>query len=378
LPAALMTAVERNTSREDLAEALITARSWEPGLAPVVVDLSDASLDSGVLHLDVDFTADPRLVYDALRPICGPDLTLEMVEDLLAPDELPKVETMDDEGRIRAVSAFAATAVKPSRDSRTKSGRLCFELVEFLANDHWLITCYHQAESYAGGGVSQAVAGQTCAILLQSASRRWVDGSFDTAGDLGIVLLHELTCSYSDASRELTTWLDAWERQFYDNPKVEQETLRDLRGLVSEFRARLNALNVPRDEAGSAWFGGVTEVGTAERADSNVDRALSTLDRLSDMLRSSFGLIQANATARQLKIAQDHQDDSEKLQRKIEIVTGAFLVPTLIAGTWGENTWVPGQGQPWGFALTLVTMFVGGLLATLWLRARRKVREARA
>src|SRR5205823_890372 len=105
------------------------------------------------------------------------------------------------------------------------------------------------------------------------------------------------------------------------DPHIEQNTLKDLRGLVGEFRARLNALNVPQDEAGAAWFSGVTDAAIAQRADRHIDRALAALDRLSDMLRSAYGLLQANATARQLELAQQHQKDGEKLQRKLEIVT---------------------------------------------------------
>jgi hypothetical protein len=359
-----MQTVERETSRADVASALITTRRWEPRREPEVVDLSEAHEGAGVLHFDVQQGADADVVYHALRPFCGPDLTRHMIVDLLDPDDLPEVKEQDDDGRVRAVSAFSVRAQEPATGAGTCSGSLSFELVEFLANDHWLISCSHRAESYAGGGNAEHTGGRSCGRLLKSVTRRWMNGDFGTAGDLGVLLLHELTCSYSDAWRAMSRWLDSWERGFYEDPHVEQETLKDLRGLLSEFGARLNALNVPEDEAGGAWFAGVTDARIAQRADRNIDKALRGLDRLSDMLRSVYGLLQAK--------------NAEGLQRRLDIFTVVFLVPTLIAGTWGENTWVPGHGRPWGFVMTLGVMVTGAALVWLLIRARRTPRGARA
>src|SRR4051794_27917317 len=355
----------------------ITTRVWREGKRPCVTPM-EATYDAGaVAHFDVPHGADPVAVYDALRPICGADLTFDMVEDLLDPDELPKIERHDEAGRIRAVSAFSASASGPAPDAGVSSGRLTFNLVEFLANDHWLVTCSHRAKSYAGTSAHEeghSSAG-TCEQIVDDVARRWCSARYQTAGDLGVLFLHEMTCTYSDTWRELMAWLDQWERRLYDDPHVEQQTLKDLRALSSEFRSRLNALNVPQDEAGSAWFSGVSDPLIAKRADRHIDRALDALDRLGDMLRSAFGLLQANATAYQLEVAQKQQKETEGLQRKLELVTVLFLVPTLIAGTWGENTWVPGQGRPWGFVLTVVTMVTGAALAWLWLESRRSRRE---
>src|SRR4051812_10078611 len=126
--------------REKRLPTSITARLWVKDTAPQPVDLDAFDPTDGVVHFDVAHGADPALVYDALGTICGSDLTLEMVEDLLEPDVLPKIKQQDDEGRIRAVSAFSVRASGPSPDAEVCSGRLTFNLVEFLANDHWLIT----------------------------------------------------------------------------------------------------------------------------------------------------------------------------------------------------------------------------------------------
>lgn len=348
----------------------VITRHWMPGEQPINLPGLELA-EIGVTHFDVRLGADPVMVYDVLRPICGPDLSLDMIVDLLDPDPLPKIQEQDEDGRVRAVSGFAVSVVPPPPQARSRSGRLSFELVEFLANEHWLITCSHMAQSYAGTGESSKTEGRRCDSLIPQVARRWTTGNFSTAGDLGTLFLHEMTCTYSDAWRGLSLWLECWERRLYDDPELEQDTLRDLRGLVTEFRSRLNAINVPRDEAGSAWFSSVTNAVIAERADRHIDRALNALDRLGDMLRSAYGVLQANTTARQLVLAEKQRESAEKLQRRIELATALFLFPTLIAGMWGENTWVPGHNRPWGFGLTLAVMVLGSFILLSLLRLNR-------
>ena len=52
-----------------------------------------------------------------------------------------------------------------------------------------------------------------------------------------------------------------------------------------------------------------------------------------------------------------------------------LLVPTLVVGFYGANTWVPGQGRHWGFYVMLGVLIVGTCLAMIALRARREVRS---
>lgn len=374
--------VQSSVPGEDSArhpDAAVTIRHWAPRRAPSIVPPGDRLPDTGVLHFEVKRGADPDRVYDQLRPICGAALNRRMVHDLLEPDLMPRVIEHDEDGCVRAVSAFAARAIDPPPHATGCSGRLAFEIVEFLSNGDWLVTCAHEARSYAGGGEPVPL-GQTCAEILRGVARRWVDGGFETAGELGVLMLHELTCSYANAWRALAAWLDGWERVFYEDATHEPTTLKELRGLASEFRARLNAINVPRDEAGNAWFGRVNDPKLAGRADRNIDRALAGLDRLSDMLRSAFAMLQANATTRQLQIAQEQQVEARRQQeeadekaRRFERIGAFVLVPTLVAGMWGENTWVPGEKQPWGFVLTLT---IGLLGAWLVLKLAQRSRPA--
>ncbi len=365
-----MATLQHELPARRVADASITARIWDRGVSrPRTVDLEEAADHDGVLHVDVEHGADPEHVYETLLPICGSDLTLAMVKDLLEPDELPKI-LGHDERRIRAVSAFGVEA-KDASGASPSTGTLRFDLVEFLANDSWVVTCSHRARSYAGDSTTDLYESpRRCESLFAGVGRRWVDSDCGSAGDLAVLLLHELTCSYSLAWRKMMRWLDEWERAFYADPDAgDLQSLKDLHALASEFRSRLNALNVPQDEAQTAWFRGVSADAIPKRADKHIDKALEGLDRLGDMLRSAHGIVQAHRAQREQKAAEDRQ-------RNFELAGVLFLVPTLVAGAWGENTWVPGQGKPWGFALTLAVMALGACAAYAMLERHRKKRRA--
>jgi CorA-like Mg2+ transporter protein len=44
-----------------------------------------------------------------------------------------------------------------------------------------------------------------------------------------------------------------------------------------------------------------------------------------------------------------HRDRIESRARRIEVLAAVFLIPTLIVGFYGANTWLPGQQREWGF-----------------------------
>jgi hypothetical protein len=361
----------------------IQATRWLTGLRPEPVSLEEADLSEGVLCLVVDISADPDDVFATLRPICGEDLSFAMVEDLLSTDPLPRVQDYGREGAIRKVSAFSATA-EDRRQSGGKTGRLRFGVVEFLANEHWLVACCHETQSFAGEDVCTLGASDGYEALLRATEKRWTAGSFHSPGDLGLLILRELTRTYRAAEHTLHRWLEQWEMGFYRNGHGDQDALVDLRGLVAEFRARLNAMNCPRDEAAEAWFAGVSHGGEARKADRQIDDSLRGLDRLSDMVRTSFELLHTKATHQQLELQQVQADRTEQLQEKIEKITSLFLVPTLIAGFFGANTWLPGGNgvhAAASFEFMIAAMVIGSLGAYFglgWLREREKRRLAQA
>ena len=79
-----------------------------------------------------------------------------------------------------------------------------------------------------------------------------------------------------------------------------------------------------------------------------------------------------HSAAQQLKLAQSSAAAQERLQGALALVTSVLLVPTFIAGFFGANTEVPGQGQWWGFVLMVVLMVLGAIATWLAIRPRRR------
>ncbi|HEU4599524.1 MAG TPA: CorA family divalent cation transporter, partial [Solirubrobacterales bacterium] len=56
--------------------------------------------------------------------------------------------------------------------------------------------------------------------------------------------------------------------------------------------------------------------------------------------------------------AEEARERKEKTQHRVELIAAVFLVPTLVVGFYGANTWVPGQGKHWGFWVMLVALLL--------------------
>ena len=90
------------------------------------------------------------------------------------------------------------------------------------------------------------------------------------------------------------------------------------------------------------------------------------MGKLSETLRQSFGLLHLEQTEEQRR-------HSERVQHRVELAAAAFLVPTLIVGFYGANTWVPGQGQHWGFwvmVVLLIALSMASVFAVMRLQDR--------
>ena len=122
-----------------------------------------------------------------------PGLTEEMLAELRAPTRLSTHRSFE-EGRIRLVSMCAMGSEPDSHDGAAAPAPLV-EPVKFLASSGWLITYRHPAERPIGGdgGPGLANAGIGWPELRESVARRWAARSAGSAGDLGILLMHELT-----------------------------------------------------------------------------------------------------------------------------------------------------------------------------------------
>jgi Mg2+ and Co2+ transporter CorA len=346
-----------------------------PGEAPREWDGLNAPSTNGVLWVDIDIlNADLRTLLEVLPRLC-PGISEERITDLFLVDLAPKVES-DDDGQVRAVSAVQVKAKETcgTRElhGRSKAGALSFQLVEIVSNEHWLVTCWHRERIHCGVD-EDAAAGEVPdhRSVDAAVAARWQElgpARARTAGDLGVLLLEEITNSYERARLELYAWLDSWELDFFRRAgddqirtakEIDRRTLVDLRALASEFRRQVTPLDVPRKKAKDEFFSSVSNCEPAERVDEVVDRSLDDLKDLTDRVRSSFDLVH-------LQMSDIQERHTVELQSKFEIIAAVFLAPTLIAGFFGANTWLPGGNDPHAlrsFEVMVATMVVGALLA---------------
>jgi hypothetical protein len=366
------------------------ATVWARRRPPREATLDQLARSRSVFWIDLVDGADPDETFGALRRIC-PGLTREMVADLLAADILPEPRRYD-EGAIRTVTAFSAEArstAEPAAPGEPEAvGDVVIQPVELLAGDRWLLSCWHRRRVHdrAGAPVEELDPDDGVAIT-EEVGRVWARGEGQSAGDLGVALMHELALSYSQVHRKLAEWLEDWELVLYREARdedadaqlahlaVAEATLRriwGLRALLRDWLGRLNLVGLGQD-GDRAWLA-VSKPDVAKACDDRIDRALDGLAGLGDTLRSSFGLLHI-----QRQDAERH--GHEERQRRIEVVAAAFLIPTFIVGFYGANTWVPGVGTHWGFwvmTTLVVALTVIGVTAIIGLHhARDEARRLR-
>jgi uncharacterized membrane protein len=319
--------------------------------------------------------AEPEAVVRELGPAC-PGLTVDMVEDLLQPDEEPEGKSFG--GRIRLASSFAVEARGPDavgrRGEAQGAGELVFQPVELLASEEWLLTCWHPERTFVGANELPARApGEPPAELLDNVAHRWASGVGRTAGDLGVLVMHELALGYVPAYRTLAGWLEDWEMGMYLNDEPDRKTFAQIWGSMAVLRDWINPLNRSglRADVEKAWLP-ATDHDAVIEVDERVDRALKGLKELADALRGALQLLH-------LEQNEKRREHAERVQRRIELAAAAFLIPTLVVGFYGANTWVPGQGQHWGFwamvaVLVAFTAF-GVVMVRRWQGATRRAAE---
>jgi hypothetical protein len=355
----------RTMSRLLPIDDVLEVTEWRPGRPPERKDLFSCAVESDAVrwfHIDV-IHSEPEAIYQALDPIC-PGLTLEMVVDLFTVDPRPFVHSYTDEPQLRMVSAFAVHADESeegaSDANASKAGALEFQLVEMLAGDGWMITCWHRSKRYHGA--EEIAEGEAAGReeVLEGVQHWWLQGGQSTAGDLATLVLHELVLTYPSAARVMLSWLEQWELDFHRRyDQTERHTLIDVRSLLAELEERLRAIERPEADAADSWFTGLSSEKWAERVQKLLDRALSDLQTIHGTLRASLDLLAVHATAQQLRLAHQQAAQQERLQGALALVTSVLLVPTLIAGAFGANTQIPGQGKWWGFGLMVVLMVLG-------------------
>jgi hypothetical protein len=364
---------QRGTGALGAAVRVVECRRGE---RPREVPAADARRDGdGVLWVDVDVRALGGRAGELQRLLAGvcPGASTDMIEDLLKADLWPKRVRY---GSVRAVSAASIVPTEPDGEGgESRTGSLTFNVVEMLAGEGWLVTCWHAPRTFTGSeedaaGGDPADHRETIAAIEE----QWARGRGSTAGDLGLIVLDQLVDTYPDVRRALFDWLEGWELDLYRRCETEgqpnRRTLIELRALVFHFRKSIAPLNAARGKAATYWFADVTQDVEAERIDDRIDRALRVATELSDRLRSALDVVQ-------LQLAQVQGRRTERLQQKFELIASVLLVPTLIAGSYGANTKFPGLNEAWGTTMMLVLMVAGGVATFFLLRSLRRREERR-
>lgn len=368
---------------------VLTIRTASQGrpLERVALDAPPPAAGSGIRWFDI---ADSGRVGRPelerwLGPICNGDLTESMLDDVLSPDPRPKIKEHRTDPRVVCVSAFRVSARESDEgaepDSTSKAGVLVFEPVEFLVGSDWLVTCWHDIEVYRGADRIREDPPTPPGELFAQVERRWPQLSLRSAGDLALLVLHELTLTYEAAYRQFYDWEEEWELDFYRRPeRVDRATLLEIRAASAVLRDWLNPLSRSgvREDVDKAWFPGITGTpaagghGLALRVDEQIERSLKELREFADTLRSAYDLLQ-------LREADRERERDDKFQRNIAVGGSAILIPTLVAGIMGANTWVPGQwresGPPphWAFLVLLGIVITSGAIAwgaIHWIQSR--------
>ena len=356
-------------------EAPPPERDREPDLKPA--DLLAQVDTAGIRWFDLPSGGDPDSLQKELIQDCA-GLEVPMLEDLLKPDGRQPYGKRWNEGAIRLVSTFAVSS--PEKLPRSgwwcskASTTLVYQPVELLASDQWLLTCWHPTETYQGGSGPTGGPGAPLqhGSIIEAVLKRLPTPASDSAGDLGVLVMNELALTYAPAYRLLFAALEELEFNLYGNVAGDpgdaqksfqqvSEGLSDVWGARAVLQDRLTPINIPGladSVEDRAWLP-ARDAHEIERVDNQIDRSLKSLGTLSDNLRRSFyNLRLLNADA--------HRDHREYRQRRIEILAAVFLIPTLIAGVFGANTWIPGENQEWGFIVMIICITIlTGLAAFL-------------
>lgn len=365
-------------------QPLSLARSTDqPGVIWVNVDLVGLNLGS-----DEERRVAAGQLLPELNRYCAGQLDLDMVIDLLCITDKREGERYS-EGRIRSASSFQVTTNRLTEGGAKvwSGGQLMIQPVELLAGESWLITCWHRQQVYEGSGQIEDRAPVGHQELFRSVAARWAGCSgraaqWSTAGDLGVLVLHELALSYAPAHRAVSGWLEEWELRLYSLDELDRRQLErdrdDLQqlfasmALLREWINPLNRIGIKVD-LDKAWFYGCQDHEQVKNLDERVDRALRNLGELADTLRSSFGVLQ-------VRMLEEQRERRDASQRRIEVAAAAFLVPTLIVGFYGANTKLPGEQQWSGFwemLAVLLVLSVAAVCGVLFIQRRDRIAGSR-
>jgi hypothetical protein len=345
---------------------------WHADGTVSLADLPTGHDNTAITWIDLSSFAASTLSIDEIleRVASGcPGLDHKMIEDLLTPDSLPGMTDYPTSygGSLRKVSAFSVEAHSlheaEERDEFEQPGLVVLQPVEVIAGDAWLVSCWHHRSIYNGIELQGHEHAEGFSACQDAVVKRWSRDAPDrtrTAGDLGIMLLEELALTYAPTTRKLHDWLESWEIGLFVGRRTERRPVAQLWGSNALLRKWLTPLNPPglRKDINKAWLSGATDQRLCDSLDDRIDRALANGSRLAENLRSSFQMLHS-------EIEEAGRKAHERNQRQIEILAAVFLVPTLIVGFFGANTWLPGQRGQAGSMTAFVIMSTALVLLTL-------------
>jgi hypothetical protein len=343
---------------------------WDPDGDPTQCGLAQLAEGRGFPWFELVCGADEvDEVLATLLPHC-PGLTAPMLEDLLTPDDSPEGAVYGG-GSIQLASTFAVVAERDEAETELGVplgvGRLVFQPVEILAGDDWLISCWHPRRTFEGPDRSPVdLPPGGAESVFRGVAQSWRRGRQGSPADLGVAVMSELALTYDEAEHELTLWLEDWELSLYRHErKVDEKQLAALWGLMAVMRKWLTPLSRPAlcKDIAKAWLP-VTRHDAAIEVSEVVAEALQDLGRLSDTLRQAFSLLHVEQ-------AEEQRRRDEKSAHRLEKLAAVFLVPTLVVGFYGANTWVPGQNKHWGFYVMVGVLALLSCATLVALSARR-------
>ena len=329
-----------------------------------------------VLWVDVPWSAD---VAEVARRLGGldPRLSSEIVSDLLEPD--PLARAIDLGNGLRHVSLIGLHVPEGWREESDCPRHVVFQMIEVVNGPGWIVTCWHRSRHTDGMTNRDEWDEPVLRGVEHAVLQRWETGTLRTAGDVGTALALELTSRYKHTQRALDRWVQDWERLVHGGEVIEQDerdSLKRLLALVNESRRHLAAFNNARSAAHDGrWFADA-DPELDKLADDALDRTLDRLRMLFDGIRADLDLVCMETLAHQARLAEERASSERKFQEGVGRITALLLVPTLIAGVFGANTWLPGGGTKDGFDVMLLLM-VGASTAVYWwiVRQPRKAAE---
>ncbi|MEA2457164.1 MAG: hypothetical protein QOC95_136, partial [Thermoleophilaceae bacterium] len=191
----------RTMSRILPIDDVLEVTEWRPGQPPESKTLFQCMPAADVVrwfHIDV-IHSEPDMIFEALAPVC-PGLSEQMIVDLFTVDPRPYVHSYNDEPNLRMVSAFAVRADESEEGASdadtSKAGALVFQLVEMLAGDGWLITCWHRSKRYHGAEEIAEGPPEGRDDVLRGVQRWWCQIGLSTGCELATLVLLELVLTY--------------------------------------------------------------------------------------------------------------------------------------------------------------------------------------